>query len=364
VFKLAMFCTFGNFSVRGEAVEFDIPSVIPYAEVADAHEVGEGRIVEISIPISADIAEIGKVASLRYEVECLDGVVLDFLPKTTFHASNDGQLVETSETLTDEFKIEIGGSLGAQYTRIGTDAKSATSTTKSTTVSTKLLPPRKAVLASGTKERGGSLFYQLQPSTQWTLQGVKNFGVLLQIPSDKTHLVFLVRCHAKILDYSGEIMESMAVCAYPLGRLEAEVHAKEHSFGAQQALRVRDGVTGLRSLEGEWAWKFGEKDLSLMFESNGICVIRGITPDFSAGWFKGWDGSCVGEWGIVGGKLSISTSKALFSQMTLSGSGLSLEPKDRPGKEYKRVLIDHERIKYFDGERVELENGAPLRRDQ
>jgi hypothetical protein len=178
-------------------VSFDVtPSVgcrdVTTAEFADANP--DERLVEAQIEVSSLIRQGNEGDLLQYFYR-FDSPrqtlrIVDYLPKTTLASDLAGNV-------TIEKKQESTKGLGATVTapfewpvKLAGSGELATKTLDSTRY--ELVPPMTAVAASGTLDRGYSVYFKLKPSRSTSLEGAKHFAMVFRVPhnwrADYVHL--------------------------------------------------------------------------------------------------------------------------------------------------------------------------------
>ncbi len=178
-------------------VSFDVtPSVgcrdVTTAEFAEANP--DERLVEAQIEVSSLIRQGNEGDLLQYFYR-FDSPrqtlrIVDYLPKTTLASDLAGNV-------TIETKQESTKGLGATVTapfewpvKLAGSGELATKTLDSTRY--ELVPPMTAVAASGTLDRGHSVYFKLKPSRSTSLEGAKHFAMVFRVPhnwrADYVHL--------------------------------------------------------------------------------------------------------------------------------------------------------------------------------
>ncbi len=164
-------------------LDFDVPFSIGCRTLPiknPALEGGAKELVEAVIPISARL-QAGVEKDLKH---CLYTVVdpsepatltvTDLLPQTQLKTEYAKPIQFTNEKL-----AKIGINLSAHYVVAATG--DASGQLKSG-MNYELLPPQDIVLASGTLQHGHGVFYELKPSSQTTLEGIKSYSVIFAVP--------------------------------------------------------------------------------------------------------------------------------------------------------------------------------------
>lgn len=187
----------------GPHVEFDISYMVGCLDVTPpefaAVNPGE-RLVEARFQVSTFIGSgdpddliqyLYRVQSPRRSVE-----IVDYQPKTAMESRYAGNVgienkSETSRSLGlnigahDEHVLPINGTLGGDL---------AVKTSGS--VRYELLPPLELVAASGTMHRGSGAYFKLKPSGRTSLEGAKEFVLVLRVPNHWQGDYMHIRCEA------------------------------------------------------------------------------------------------------------------------------------------------------------------------
>jgi len=168
-------------------VSFDVtPSAscrdVTTAEFAEANP--DERLIEVLIEVSALIRQ-GKEDDLlqyfyRFDSPRRTMRVVDYAPKTTLASDLAGNV-------TIEQKQEASKGLGLAVTapldwpaKLSGSGDLGTKTTD--TKRYELVPPMTAVAASGTLDRGYSVYFKLRPSRSLSLEGARLFTLVLRVP--------------------------------------------------------------------------------------------------------------------------------------------------------------------------------------
>ena len=187
-------------------VSFDVtPSVgcrdVTTAEFAKANP--DEKLVEARLEVSSLIRQ-GKEGDLlqyfyRFDSPRRTLRIVDCAPKTTLASDLAGNV-------TIEKKQETTNGLGVSATapvqwpvKLGGSGDLATKTSDSTRY--ELVPPMSAVAASGTLDRGYSVYFKLKPSRSTSLEGAKPFTLVFRVPrswrADYVHLFCTASSTAK-----------------------------------------------------------------------------------------------------------------------------------------------------------------------
>lgn len=178
-------------------VSFDVmPSVgcrdVTTAEFAEANP--DEKLIEVVIEISSLIRQ-GKEGELlqffyRFDSPRRTMRIVDYTPKTTLASDLAGNVtIEKKQETTKGIGLAVTAPLEwpAKLTGSG---DLGTKTTDSTRY--ELVPPKIAVAASGTLDRGYSVYFKVKPSRSTSLEGARPFTLVLRVPhswrADYVHL--------------------------------------------------------------------------------------------------------------------------------------------------------------------------------
>ena len=196
-------------AVAAPYVEFD------FARSAECHDVtpaeciepyANRRLVELRLPVSVrfhgvameDVEELdieinGAAAGLR---------VVDFWPATRL-ASDIAQQIETTTTTKRGRSIDgtLGGGLPVPYAglvaHVSPSINAGISGSETATEKTNRLPPKQAIVVSGTSSEGRGVFFKIKRSSQTSLEGVHELAVTFAVPADWQGDEVRVGCSAR-----------------------------------------------------------------------------------------------------------------------------------------------------------------------
>jgi hypothetical protein len=180
----------------GPSVAFDFARSAECRDVTPAERLAaypHERLIEVALPVSVrfhgvaandvdelDIEIVGAVAGLH---------VAAFSP-TTQLATDVTQSIETTTTsrLSNSLDATLGGTLPTPsaelLAHVTPSINAGTSRSESATEKITRLPPRQAVVVSGTSNEGRGVFFKLKRSTQTSLEGVHQLSITFIVPSD------------------------------------------------------------------------------------------------------------------------------------------------------------------------------------
>lgn len=121
--------------------------------------------------------------------------VIDYLPKTTLLSDYAGNIsIEQTGQQTNEVTIGASGHFsGVAEANVGMTHNSV----RGLTVNYEMLPPQELVAASGTMNRGTGVYFKLRRSAQVSLEGSREFVLLLAVPKTWRGDYLRVVCEAR-----------------------------------------------------------------------------------------------------------------------------------------------------------------------
>ncbi len=199
----------GSVAIAGPHVEFDFARVAECREVTPTAQSGTAsphRIIELTLPVSVrfrgvdmeDVEELdieinGAAAGLR---------VISFSPATQL-ASDLAQPIESVTTTKRGRSLDgtLGGGLPVPVAGIVAHVSPSISAgiSGSETATEKLnrLPPKHAIVVSGTASEGCGVFFKMKRSSQTSLEGVHELRVTFLAPADWKGGEVRVSCSAR-----------------------------------------------------------------------------------------------------------------------------------------------------------------------
>lgn len=234
-------------SARSPQVAFDVTATVACRDVtspefAAAHP-GE-CLLAVALRISTLVEEGDEADLLQclYRIESPDGAlqVVDYWPKTTLETNVDGRVnVERRAEANKSFTVVANGLV--QLFRVAANGEAYKRDASVERFYT--LPPLELLAASGTLDRGTGVYFKLRPSPRSSLEGAKDFHLLLRAPrgwrGDYLHLF----CTAATQDSPGVPFEprlagraAFVIGMYRIGDELAQVLAHE-LFRAEHELR-------------------------------------------------------------------------------------------------------------------------------
>ena len=193
----------------GQHVEFD------FARSAECHDVTpperteqypNERLIEVRLPLSVRIRGMrtDDVEELDMEINgAATGLrVHSFSPPTQL-ASDLSKEIETTTTTKKEHSLgaTLGGALPVPHAtvvaQVSPSINANTSTSDTVTEKLNRLPPKYAVVVSGTSSDGRGVFFKLKRSSQTSLEGVHELVVVFVAPVEWQHGEVSVVCSAR-----------------------------------------------------------------------------------------------------------------------------------------------------------------------
>lgn len=193
-----------RFDTRTPSVAFDVPASLLCRDVTtDAFRAERPglRLVEVEAPVSLLLLH-GEAARLQDVVVEIDGSaaglrVYDYAPRTALTTDLAEPIEIRHTTATNQsLAASLGAKIAADVTLTPT-ISGAKTTSESSTETRNKLPPKQAVVVSGTTGGRAGVYYKLRPSTQSTLEGERTFKVTFVAPDDWAGGQVEVRCVAR-----------------------------------------------------------------------------------------------------------------------------------------------------------------------
>jgi hypothetical protein len=255
-------------------VEFDFARVAECRDVTPLPSVEQqinGRLVEFALPMSVRFRGLAAedVEELDVEINAAAAGlrVVDFSP-TTQLATDVAKPIETTTTTTRARSLDatLGGELPLPYAEVvahvAPSINAAISGSETEVEKMNRLPPKHAIVVSGTSSEGHGVFFKLKRSSQTSLEGVHELSVTFLVPANWRGGDVLVGCSArgqrKVLWLRQDAIVGRAagtVRLYPAGRApvyhvakpmvaQSAEETRPASFLAAAAAEIADMVTG------------------------------------------------------------------------------------------------------------------------
>jgi hypothetical protein len=201
----------GSATLAGEPpVEFDFARLAAYCEAGPITESAarhsREKLIEVVLPISVRFHGIPAedVEEILVEIDAsATGLrVYDFWP-TTRLASDVVQAIETTKTARSSRSLDatLGGALpvpvGELVAHVTPSVTAGVGQSDVTTEKLSRLPPKEAVVVSGTSSEGRGVFFKLKQSSQTLLEGVHEVSVTFVAPADWEAGAVRVVCSAR-----------------------------------------------------------------------------------------------------------------------------------------------------------------------
>jgi len=232
-------------------VRFDVKPIVGCTDVTTPEfaEINpEERLIEVRLEITS-LIESGSekdISQYFYVMEAIDRrtTVSSYLPKTATTSAYDGPIsVEHREEDTKHAGVNANGT----FDLIVAGTASADVGSKDIFgVKYNLLPPQEQLVASGTTSQGRGVFFKLKPSPQITLEGGREFFLVLRVPAFWRAGQLTVRCETQgvsrgvspLLDEQDSCgAANFTITLYQEGDLEAKEAATEYAFAAAELVR-------------------------------------------------------------------------------------------------------------------------------
>ena len=182
-------------------VQFDIRSLVGCKDVTSdefSRLNPDEKLIEARFQISSLVrhGKASNVVELMYRIENPSQrmEVIDYLPRTTLSSEVIGNVgVEKKQEDVRSIGISI---LGKYNYLINADASGTASSQASSSLRYETLPAMEVVAASGTTSRGTGAYFKLRPSRQTSLEGAKDFGLVLRVSQSWRLGIVIVYCRA------------------------------------------------------------------------------------------------------------------------------------------------------------------------
>jgi hypothetical protein len=170
-----------------ERVMFDAPTTIAARDVTtDEHRLAypSSRLIEVKIQISSlvrrgfekDLQEL----FYRFDYPVPGIEIVDYLPKTTLTSDVVGNIGMEKRS---EDCNTLGLTLSGAMSPLAGTLNGGITDKDSESVRYEMLPPLETVAASGTLNRRTSVYFKLKPTPRISLEGDKEFVVVVRVPA-------------------------------------------------------------------------------------------------------------------------------------------------------------------------------------
>jgi hypothetical protein len=231
-------------------VHFDVNDLVAAREVtspAFAAANPDESLVEVRLDISS-LIRFGHDEQLFQYLYVISnpsrrGRIVDWEPKTELVSEIAGSLqIDGSSQRHSDLELNVQ----AAWPAVGAmQLQGENSDQQQTQYRYELLPPQKMVVASGTIERGSGAYFKLAPSNRTTLEGERQFVLLVRVPRTWRADLLLVRCAAYAAGSSDA--SERAICG-SAGFLVAVYHQDDHA-AKEAAGRLVNSERRLRQAE-------------------------------------------------------------------------------------------------------------------
>jgi hypothetical protein len=176
-------------------VEFDFARAVECRDVTPAERLRQypqQRLIELALPVSVRYHDVlpNDVEELTVEIDGASAGlrVYEFAPCTQL-ASDFAKPIETTTTTKSAHNIDatLGGALpvpfAAKVANVSPSVSAGMASGETTTQKLDRLPPKHAVVISGTASEGRGVFFKMKRSSQTSLEGVHALAVTFVAPA-------------------------------------------------------------------------------------------------------------------------------------------------------------------------------------
>lgn len=233
------------------ALQFDIKHHIACVDVAESGKfkaaAGE-RLIQARIPVSTLVqhGSAQELVQLLIRFDNLDRSVqvIDYQPKTTLATDIVGNIgIETKQ----DKSAAVGVTLSGDQVGIHGTTSADLGTKRGQCVTWQHLPPLELLSASGTIARGSGVYFKLKPSKRTSLEGNRDFVLLLQVPEGWQSGVLHIDCRAQAKQRSSLTNWSETVtCGH--NRFVVALYAVDNKEAQRRANRLVSADKRLRQM--------------------------------------------------------------------------------------------------------------------
>jgi len=248
---IALLCPVSLQSADFPSLQFDVKHRVACVDVSpgDQFKAALGkRLIQAKIPVST-LVQHGSAQELlqlliRFENPDRSVQVIDYQPKTTLATDVVGNIgIETKQDKSAGFGLSLSGSQagirGTTTAEIGDKRGQA--------IKWQHLPPLELLSASGTIGRGSGVYFKLKPSKRTSLEGNRDFVLLLQVPEGWQNSVLHIDCRAEALQRSSITNWSEKItCGH--NRFVVALYAANNKKAQQQASLLASADKQLRQM--------------------------------------------------------------------------------------------------------------------
>jgi hypothetical protein len=189
-------------------VSFDFARLVEYRDVTPLEWLERApheRLVEMKLPISVRFQGLvsGEIELLDFEIDgTAAGIRVECFSPTTLLAA-DAVAVETITRTTRERSLgaKLSGSLpvpvGPMTAEVGPSISAGMSKANEATEKVCRIPPKRAIVVSGTFAEGQGVFFKFKQSSQTTFEGVHLLEVTFAVPADWDGRGVRISCTAR-----------------------------------------------------------------------------------------------------------------------------------------------------------------------
>ena len=247
LFASETFCSLAQAALP--SLQFDVEHRVACVDVQDQSqfktEKGE-RLVQARIPISTLVrhGSPDKLVQLLMRIENPDRSiqVVDYQPRTTLATDIVGNIgIETKQDQAAAFDLTLSG----QQAGIRGTTSADFGTKQGKSVKWQHLPPLELLAASGTIARGSGAYFKLKSSRRTSLEGNRNFTLLLRVPRDWQSGVLHIDCMGQARQRSTLTQrEETVTCGHH--RFVVALHATGNALAQRHAERLIQADKALR----------------------------------------------------------------------------------------------------------------------
>ena len=183
------------------SLQFDVKHHVACVDVAQGGQfkaVAGKRLIQAKIPVST-LVQHGSAQELlqlliRFENPDRSVQVIDYQPKTTLATDIVGNIgIETKQ----DKSAAVGVTLSGNQAGIRGTTSADIGSKRGQCVKWQHLPPLELLSASGTIARGSGVYFKLKPSKRTSLEGNRDFVLLLQVPESWQSGLLHIDCRAE-----------------------------------------------------------------------------------------------------------------------------------------------------------------------
>ena len=257
-----------------------------------------------------------------------DVELVDYLPKTELGSEFAGPITtgEHRERSTNSSRqlfvtVTSGGRIGYRLPgvdgeaglkgKLGYKKKNAESEQVVSTAEIRFLPPKQVVMAAGTEKRASVLYFKLRPTTQFKLEGDKEFAMLLRVPKEWRSGCMKLDCVA-IGENNTEFRQRLGIGLYTVGNSneKRKIEKLARKFDTTVTTSQPNGPKKPKSQPSK------DDELSFVgsYDPMPSSTVRTKKTFKKNGTWKSTSslGTVSGTWKLTGNVLVVKTSKGTF----------------------------------------------------